>query len=230
MMRDMKPNLARDPARVALASAIALHAGAARDLQVAEEAAKLAESRFYDALSKLDELRNEPPAPSGSLAAEFTASIVTGNPCTSATLERASVAAGAKLTAAENDVNVWKQTHEECELAVRAKEADVATAKERVERCARMVICNAEMVSRLADGLAAMQDEIVERRSALRFISRHGCNGELPAPLAERVEKLMWQNLEGMESTSASAAWASAFEELQSNSDAALPGEFAGVS
>jgi hypothetical protein len=35
------------------------------------------------------------------------------------------------MTAAENDVNVWKQTHEECELVVRAKGVAVAPAKPR---------------------------------------------------------------------------------------------------
>jgi len=224
MARDMKSIPARDPARAKLAAAIALEAGARRDLQVAEEAAKLAESRFCDALSKLDALREEPHAPSGSLADSFIASVASGAPCGTAVLERSSVESRAKLTAAENDVNVWKQTYVECELAVRSKEADVATAKERVERCARIVICNAEMVSRLADGLAAMQDEIVEMRSALRFISRHGCNGELPGPLKERVERLLWLDLTGMESTPASAVWASAFDELLTNSEAELPG------
>jgi hypothetical protein len=65
-MTDRKPLPDRNPARATLAAAIALEAGARRDLQVAEQAAELAASRYYEAQSKLDELRNEPPAPSGA--------------------------------------------------------------------------------------------------------------------------------------------------------------------
>ena len=222
-MRDLNPLPDRDPARSKLASAIALEAGARRDLKVAEEAASLAAERCWDAQSKLDELRNEPPAPSGAFAAEFTASIVTGNPCTSATLERASVASGAKLAAAENEAAVWNETRQECEIAVRTKEADVATAKERLERCARMVLVNAETVKRLCDDLESLQAEVIEKRATLRFIWGKGINGELPGPLEERVERLLLRDLLGLESTSTSAAWSAAFEELQSNPEAALP-------
>jgi hypothetical protein len=222
-MADMKPLPDRDPARAKLAAAIALEAGAARDLQVAEEAAVLAAERCWDAQSKLDELRKAPHAPSGSLAAEFISSVSAGNPCGTAALERSSVESRAKMTAAENEAAVWDETRQECDLAVRAKEADVVAAKERVERCARAVICNSETVKRLGDGLEALQAEIIEKRAVLRFIWGKGINGELPGPLKERVERLLWKDLLGMESTSASRAWASAFEELQSNSEAELP-------
>jgi hypothetical protein len=143
MMRDLKPLPDRDPARVKLASAIALEAGARRDLQVAEEAAKLAAERCWDAQSKIDELRKVVAAPSGDLASAFIESVGAGNPCGTAMLERSAIDARAKMTAAENEFAVWDETRRECELAVREREADVATAKESVERCARAVVCNA---------------------------------------------------------------------------------------
>ena len=140
-MRDMKPLPDRDPARATLAAAIALEAGARRDLQVAEQAAELAARRYYEAQSKLDELRNEPPAPNGAFADAFTASIAAGNPCGTAILERSGIESRAKLVTAEGEVAVWDETRRECELAVRAKEAEVSNSKERVERCARAVVC-----------------------------------------------------------------------------------------
>ena len=228
-MRDMKPLPDRDPARAALAAAIALEAGARRDLRVAEQAAQLAASRHWEAQSKLDELHKAVAAPSGALADAFTASIAAGNPCGTAVLERSAIDARAQIKAAENDVRVWEQTQDECERAVRAKEADVAAAKERVERCAREVVCNAETVKRLGDGLEALQAEVIEKRSALRFIWGKGLNGELPGPLAERIERLLRLDLAGLRSTSASAAWSAAFDELLTNSEAELPTEFAGA-
>jgi hypothetical protein len=168
-------------------------------------------------------LRKVVAAPSGALAADFIASVGAGNPCGTAVLERSAIDARAKMTAAENEAAVWDETRQECDLAVRTKEADVATAKERVERCARAVICNSETVKCLGDGLEALQAEVIEKRAVLRFIWGKGINGELPGPLKERVERLMWRDLLGMESTSSSAAWRAAFEELQSNSEAELP-------
>ena len=228
-MRDMKPLPDRDPARATLAAAIAMEAGARRDLKVAEDAAGLAERRHWDAQSKLDELRNEPPAPSGAFADAFTASIAAGNPCGTAVLERSAIDARAKLVAAENEVAVWDETRLECELAVRSKAADVAAAKERVTRAARVVVCNAETVSHLADELAAMQSELISRRSVLRFIWRTNRNGELSVPLAGRIERLLLCDLTGLESTPAAAAWRTAFDELMTNSEAELPTEFAGA-
>jgi hypothetical protein len=216
----MKP--APDQNRKALAAAIALHAGAKRDARVADEAASLAAQKCWEAQSRLEKL-GEGAEPSGALADTFAASVAAGNPCNVATLECSSVAAGAKIAAAENDFNVWDQTRRECDLAAREKEAAVAAARDRVERASRMVVANAETVTRLGDGLEALQEEVIEKRAVLRFIWGKGLNGELPGPLKERVERLLWRDLLGMESTSASAAWQAAFEELQSNSEAELP-------
>ena len=213
----------REPARKALVAAIALEAGARRDLQGAEQAAELAASRYYEARSKLDELRNEPPAPSGAFADAFTASIAAGNPCNVATLERSSVAAGAKIAAAENDARVWDETRKECELAVRAKEAEVSNAKERVEKAARVVVANSEMVTCLMDGLEAMQAEVIARRVVLQFIWGKGLNGELSRPDKDRIESLLRQDLTGWESHPVHGVWRAAFEELQSNPEAELP-------
>jgi hypothetical protein len=139
-MRDLKLLPDRDPARSKLAAAIALQAGARRDLQVAEQAAELAAERCRDAQSKIDELRKVVAAPSGALADSFIASVGAGNPCGTAVLERSAIDARAKMMAAENEVAVWDETRRECELAIRAKEAAVVTAKERVERAARIVL------------------------------------------------------------------------------------------
>jgi hypothetical protein len=227
-MRDLKPLPDRDPTRSKLAAAIALHAGAKRDARVADEAASLAAQKCWEAQSRLEKLR-EVAEPSGALADTFAASVAAGNPCNVAVLERSGIDVRAKMTAAENDFNVWDQTQRECDLAARAKEADAAAAKEHVERCARAVVCNAETVKRLGDGLEALQAEVIEKRSALRFIWGKGVNGELPEPLAERIERLLRLDLTGLRSTSASAAWSAAFDELLTNSEAELPTEFAGA-
>jgi hypothetical protein len=175
-MADMKSLPDRDPARAKLAAAISLEAGAVRDLQVAEQAAELAESRHWEAQSRLEALRKEPHAPIGSLAAEFISSVGSGNPCNVGVLERSSTEARAAMVTAENEIEIWKQTHEECALAVREKEDSVALAKERVQKAARMVISNPETVTRLMDGLEAMQSKVIERRVALRFILFKGLN------------------------------------------------------
>ena len=223
MTRDLKPLPDHDPARATLAAAIALEAGARRDLQVASNAAGFAARRHWDAQSKIDELRKVVAAPSGALADSFIASVGAGNPCGTAVLERSAIDARAKMTAAENEAAVWDETRRECDAAVRAKEAEVSKAKERVEKAARVVVANSETVTRLMDGLEAMQAEVIARRVALRFIWGKGLNGELPGPLKERVERLLLRDLLGLESTSTSAAWSAAFEELQSNPEAELP-------
>jgi hypothetical protein len=228
-MTDMKPLPDRDPARATLAAAIALEAGARRDLKVAQSAADLAQRRHWDAQSKIDELRKVVAAPTGALADAFASSVAAGEPCNVAVLERSAIDARAKLVAAENEVAVWDETRLECELAVRSKAADVAAAKERVTRAARVVVCNAETVSHLADELAALQSELISRRSVLRFIWRTNRNGELSVPLAGRIERLLLCDLTGLESTPASAAWSAAFDELLTNSEAELPTEFAGA-
>jgi hypothetical protein len=165
----------------------------------------------------------EAAEPSGSLADTFAASVAAGNPCNVAVLERSGIDARAKITAAENDFNVWDQTREECDESAREKEAEVAAARDRVERAARVVICDSETVANLVDELTGLQSEVVSRRAVLRFIWGKGINGEMPRPLVESVQRLLQRDLLGLESTSASAAWQAAFEELQSNSDAKLP-------
>ncbi len=222
-MRDMKPILGRDPARVALANAIASESGARRDLQVAEQAAELAAERCWEAQSRIDELRKVVAAPSGARAAEFIASVGAGNPCNVATLERSSVAAGAQIAAAENDARVWEEPRRECDAAVRAKKADVSNAKERVEKAARVVVANSEMVTRLMDSIEATQAEVVERRVALQFVWGKGLNGELSRPDRDRIERLLRQDLTGSESHPVHGVWRAAFEELRSNSEAELP-------
>jgi hypothetical protein len=238
-MADMKPLPDRDPARATLAAAIAMHADARHDLKVAEEAAGLAASRYYDAQSKLEALRKAPDAPSGSLADSFIASVSAGNPCNVAVLERASVEARAKMTAAENDVNVWKQTHEECDLAVRAKRAAVAPAKERVKRAARIVLANSGTITRLMDGLEAMQAEIINRRVALRYILFSGLNGELAEADRARIEDLFKTDRlpagfnsaynSGWEQHQVHQKWDAALDALMTDAEAALPTEFARV-
>jgi hypothetical protein len=219
---NMKP--APDQNRKALAAAIALHAGAKRDLRVADDAASLAAQRCWQAQAQLDELRKV-AEPKGSLAAGFIASVSAGEPCGVAVLERSSIESRSKILAAENEFSVWNQTREECDESAREKEAGVAAAKEHVERCARMVIANPETVKRLGDGLEALQAEVIEKRAVLRFIWGKGVNGELPGPLKERVERLLWKDLMGLESTPGSAAWSAAFEKLLEDHNAELPGD-----
>ena len=104
-MRDMKPLPDRDPARATLAAAIAMEAGARRDLQVAEAGGRVGRaSRHWEAQSKLDELRKWSPLRVALLRTHFTASIAAGNPCGTAVLERSAIDARAKIMAAENDV------------------------------------------------------------------------------------------------------------------------------
>jgi hypothetical protein len=126
----------RDPARVALASAIALHAGAVRDWQVAQSAAELAERRHWQSQSALDELRKAVADPSGVLADSFISSVASGAPCGTDVLERSAIDARAKMTAAENDVRVWKQTHDECAQGV------VTSLKEEHENSASRIFSN----------------------------------------------------------------------------------------
>jgi hypothetical protein len=215
----MKP--APDQNRKALAAAIALHAGAKRDLRVADESASLAAQRCWQAQSVLDELRKV-PEPKGSLAAAFTSSVAADAPCETAVLQRSGVDARAQIVSAENEFSIWDQTREECDLAAREKESGVAVARDRVERCACVVIANPETVNRLGDELEALHAEIIERRSELRFLARKGVN-DLPRSLKDRIDRLLWRDLLGMESTSASAAWEAAYNALMSDAEAGLP-------
>ena len=53
---------ASDPNREALASAIALHAGACRDLQVAEQASTAASNNLWKMQARIDELHKKAAA------------------------------------------------------------------------------------------------------------------------------------------------------------------------
>src|SRR5580704_14053889 len=152
----MKP--APDQNRKALAAAIALHAGAKRDLRVADESASLAAQKCWEAQAQFDELRKV-PEPKGSLAAAFTSSVAADAPCETAVLQRSGVDARAQIVSAENEFSIWDQTREECDLAAREKESGVAVARDRVERCACVVIANPETVNRLGDELEALHAE-----------------------------------------------------------------------
>ncbi len=99
----------------------------------------------------------------------------------------------------------------------------MAAAKEQVGRAAREIICDAAMSTRLMDDLEMKQAEVIERRVALRFIWGKGLNGELSAPDNGRMERLLRQDLEGYGPHPVHKKWDVAFEELQSNSEAALP-------
>lgn len=238
-MRDLKPLPDRDPARSKLASAIALEAGARRDLKVAEQAAGLAASRYYEAQSKLDELRNEPPAPSGSLAAEFISSVGAGNPCNVAVLERSSVESRAQMTAAENEATVWNETRQECEIAVRTKEAAVVAAQERAQKAARIVLANSETITRLMEGVEEMTAKVINRRVALRYILFSGLNGELLEADRARIEDLFKADRlpagfnsaynSGWEQHPVHQKWGAALEALMTDAEAELPIEFAGA-
>jgi hypothetical protein len=200
-----------------------LHAGAARDHRVAEQAVSLAEERLWEAQARLEAIRKASDVPSGALADSFIASVGAGNPCGTAVLERSAIDARAKMTAAENEAAVWDETRRECDAAVRAKEAEVSKAKERVEKAARVVVANSETVTRLMDGLEAMQAEVIARRVALRFIWGKGLNGELSGPDKDRIESLLRQDLTGWENHPVHGVWRASFEELQSNPEAELP-------
>jgi hypothetical protein len=225
-MRDMKPILEREPNRKALASAINAHAGARRDLQVAEQAAEVASDHLWKAQAGLDRLRDAGAAQSGSMAEKFIGSVASGTPCDTAVLERSSIDAREQITAAETDIQIWQATLEECKQAVFEKGLAAADAKDNVAKAAREVIANSETVTRLSDELANLQADIVSRRSVLRFIWGKALNGELDRSLSEKVERLLWQDLMGMEPTPASVAWAAAFDALMTDSDSELPTEF----
>jgi hypothetical protein len=228
-MRDLKPLPDRDPARSKLAAAIALHAGAVRDWQVAEQAAEQAERRHWEAQSALDELHKAVAPTSGALADSFIASVASGAPCGTDVLERSGVAATARISAAENDVKVWKQTYDECQQASRSKEALAIQAKSRVERCAREVIATSATATRLMDELETKQNEIIGKRVALQFVWAKGLNGELAKSDEERMARLLNQNLSGHGHHPARGAWQAAFDELLTDAEAELPTEFAGA-
>jgi hypothetical protein len=237
-MRDLKPLPDHDPARSKLAAAIALEAGARCDLRVAEQAAGLAAERCWEAQAALDELRKT-VAPSGSLASDFIASVGAGNPCGTAVLERSAVESRAKMTAAENEVAVWDETRRECEIAVREKGAAVVTAKERVEKAARMVIAGSGVVEGLLAGLEEMQAKVFNRRVALRYILFSGLNGELLEADRARIETLFKTDRlpagfnsaynSGWEQHPVHKKWGAALDALMTDSEAELPTEFAGV-
>jgi hypothetical protein len=222
-MRDLKPLPDRDPARAKLAAAIALHAGAVRDWQVAQSAAELAERRHWQSQSALDEMRKAATDPSGVLADSFISSVASGAPCGTDVLERSGVAATARISAAENDVRVWKQTHDECAQVSRSKEALALQAKSRIERCAREVIANSATAMRLMDDLEMKQAEVIARRVALQFIWGNALNGELAQSDKERMERLLRQDLSGRERHPVRDAWQAAFDELLTDPDAQLP-------
>jgi hypothetical protein len=233
-MRDMKPLPDRDPARAKLAAAIAVETGAARGLQVAEQALEHAERGCWQAQSALDELRRAPIEPSSSFANQLAALIASGKACNDVNIfERPRDDAHARIAKAEKEIMVWQEAISECEVAVRDKRADVATAKARVERAAREIIADPDVVARLLEAVEEMTAEVINRRVALRYILFNGLKGELSASDREKIEELFRTDRlpagfrsvynAGWEMHAVHRTWEAAFQKLMEDSTVGLP-------
>lgn len=229
MAKDPHPG-EREPARIELASAIASEAGARRDMRAAEEAMELASDRRWDAESKLAAIREANAASHGGLGSEFIRRVQAGDACDAAVLERPSAEASAKEAEAQRAVAVWKQTRDECDLALSAKGTVVANAKECIERAARKVIANPEIVERLMAGIEDMQRALIDRRLSLRYVL---FKGTLSDPDKERVQRFLREHMlpggigcveyENWDGYPVSVLWADAFKALMLDADAGLP-------
>lgn len=146
-----------------------------------------------------------------------------------AVLEAGDRQLAAKLRKAEDEAALYDRAEKALEGQVSGKVRAVEGAKRKVEDCARAVIRSSDAAARLIADFETLQNELIARRVALRFLMSNG----LPVgDLADRIKTLMRQELppDPERSTytnwkihNAHLKWQAALEGLTNDADFALP-------
>ncbi len=216
----------RSEARTALAQAINERVAAIANLNDARSAASKAAEHVYDARKKLEELRETNVTPASSAA--VIAGLASGS-LDVLELDRPRAELRAKIEAAEAELNAWQSARKVAEEAVPVRERAVEWVERNLRSAAIAVLRESVPVAQLADELDKLQEEVIARRLALKYLWLHDA---LPADNKERVEHLLnspsmlpLANFTPPEFVNhpTTKTWENALTNLMTNADANLP-------
>jgi cell division septum initiation protein DivIVA len=161
----------RDDNRAELAEAIRREADAKRLLADAEKAVVVACERRWDLRDKLDALRKAvAEAPIDPVAAVLAGSdFEFGKPARDARMRAAEL---------EREIESWKDAEQKCEAEIPARRQALEWAEYATQAAAQRVVKNTNIASKLMDGLADLEAEIIRRRVALRYLLFKGMIGD----------------------------------------------------
>jgi hypothetical protein len=226
---------ALDPARAALAKAIAEGGAAERNVGAAREAVTRAHANVDDATVRLEAARSEAARAKNAQTERAVTAAKAGTPLTP---DRATREARARETEATDDVEAFQNALSICETALTEAEGERERAAKSTARAAAFVMSGA--VERLLRETDELQTQVVNRRIILHHLAtvvgtdEHG--RELPGiegkhkdiddflatPFLLREQYGAWKNHEAL------IPWRDAYEGLLRDPSHALPGEVGG--
>jgi hypothetical protein len=168
MTKGLKLN---EPHRAELATAIAAAESARQSLSTARTAAGNAESRLYEAIGKLEDLRKLAPgndAASQDHVLEALAAATPGFDILALSMPDAD--ARALESKAENEIVAWRSAHQNAEKSIPDRQEAVEYADRRVDAAARAVIASSVDVGRLISEAEEAAASIVEKRIRLIYL------------------------------------------------------------
>ncbi|MGO9238255.1 MAG: hypothetical protein ACLP4V_30740, partial [Methylocella sp.] len=180
----------------------------------------------YDARKKLEELRETNVTPASSAA--VIAGLASGS-LDVLELDRPRAELRAKIEAVEQQLNAWQSARKVAEEAVPGRERAVEWSQRKLHDAAIAVLRESNAFAPLADDLDELQERVIEKRLALKFLWLHSA---VPNDDKERVESLL--NKFGMMPLAnftpaefvnhpTTKQWESALVALMADADAALP-------
>jgi hypothetical protein len=157
----------RSPARVALATAIAEHADAERDLLVAREAVDKARERAWSAQDRLAALQERPAEATANPATAWLAAMKEGREASVLELEGSGDARKAEETAIQGEIEALRKTRAALDAVVVEREGAIAYAKGKVKDAVAEVLRSETDVGALIKEAEEAAANIVARRSML---------------------------------------------------------------
>jgi hypothetical protein len=165
-----KPNLKliseRSPARAALATAIAEHANAERELLAAREAVEKARDRQWDAQHRLAALQERPAEATANPAMAFISAMQAGRDADVAELSPVNTRADEEA-AIQDEIDALRKTRAALDTAVVEREAAISYTKVAVKDAVVEVLRGETDVARLLKEAEAEAATIVARRCEL---------------------------------------------------------------
>jgi predicted nucleic acid-binding Zn-ribbon protein len=157
----------RSPARVALATAIAEHSTAERDLRAAREAVEKARDRQWDAQHRLAALQERPAEATANPATAFISAMQAGRDADVAELSEPKNARAAEEADIQGEIEALRKTRAALDAFIVEREGATVNAKGRVKDAVAEVLRSETDVSRLLKEASAVASDIVARRCEL---------------------------------------------------------------
>ncbi len=213
----------RSPEREALAAAIVKRQAAQRELTAAENAREQAQRRRWDAeteLSKWRMIRDEEPPE--SFADDLISHVKDGTDYNVAVIGRRDVEAREREADLQNAADVWTKAQRACEAAIPGRQDDLTWCDRHVVTAARKVVAAHPGVEKLFAEAKKIRDDLELRQSELLAVLHLVT---LSSEIGAKLNDYLGRGLVISERDPVCHSWNAAFNALQRDADAPLPGE-----